>query len=271
MVSEESMNKELLENILPVAFIKDKYITDGKKPLDYSYEDYLIEFLNCSEFFMGKTKGEIFQKARDQSHGEADAITQEYDIDFKLILGTSMQYAKNLAEEQIHVLGEGVVGYSISKEPGRHEAIWLHRALRQFSKEALEDLLTENPTDMTEKDVKSFLKSIDKDKNLFLLYPILFEYTGEEPFEVSDICNAIYDDYNEALKLQRNKYADKETYIAFFYADRIIIAVLKQSSLNMIESIRVDNSQTFIWLMSFYGLNQTIKKIQDALRSHKMR
>ena len=65
----------------------------------------------------------MFQKAEQESNGESDATTQLYDIDFKLILGNSLQHAKNLAEQQIHVIGKGAVGYGVSKARGKQEAV----------------------------------------------------------------------------------------------------------------------------------------------------
>ena len=36
-------DKSLIEHILPTGFIKNGFITEKQNPLNYSYEDYIIE------------------------------------------------------------------------------------------------------------------------------------------------------------------------------------------------------------------------------------
>lgn len=83
----------LMESLLPPGmFVKDLIIDELDKPL-YNYEDWLRELLNASEAFMRKTSGEELKKPADESHGEADAISSNYSIDFKLVAGQSMPRA----------------------------------------------------------------------------------------------------------------------------------------------------------------------------------
>lgn len=269
MTLNENVGKALLEYNLPVGFIKNGFIKEGRKPLPYKYEDYLIELLNCSEFFLEKTKGERFQQAADESHGESDATTQEYSIDYKLILGKSLQYAKNLAEQQIHVLKDGGVGYAVSKASGKQKAVSLHRALRRFDENDLKRVMVDKPVDMMQDDVKSFLLSINKNKNLFLLYPVIFEHEESIDITVSDIADAIYNDYGLAIRLIRGQYSDKETYVGFFYKDGLEITKLSTEGLTWVDRVKVDNSPTFCWLMDFYWLEGPIKRMNALLDKHK--
>ena len=71
--------------------------------MPYDPEDYLREMLNESSFFMDKTGGEKFHKPPEEAHGENDAVTENYEIDFKIVFSNSLQYARQNTSEQIMV------------------------------------------------------------------------------------------------------------------------------------------------------------------------
>lgn len=73
---------ESLFTLLPTKMISKHYINEYK----INYEDYLIELLNASPYFMTMTGGEKFEQITQQSHGEADAIANDYALDFKLLV-----------------------------------------------------------------------------------------------------------------------------------------------------------------------------------------
>lgn len=265
MESEQTITRELFEYELPVGFVKNGFIKEGGKPAAYKYENYLIELLNSSNHFMGITKREKFHNAKEESHGEPDAITKAYSIDFKLILGESMQRAKDLTEQQISIIDKGVVGYGIAKASGRHMAVSLHRALRNLDEKRLEMIRTKEADTLEQRDVKAFLNSIDKDKNLLLLYPAILQYKDNGKIDVQEACNALNDDYGIAIRFIRKAYPDKDTYVGFFHEDALCIGLVISDRLMPIESISVNNSKTFCWLMDFYWQDPHIKRMRGFI------
>ncbi len=56
------------------------------------YEKYLLEILQFSRYF--RTNGYHFIRIVDQSHGEADAVANNYYLDFKLLAPTQFMVSK---------------------------------------------------------------------------------------------------------------------------------------------------------------------------------
>lgn len=264
MISKGDRMKNLKEETIPVGFIKNGFISINNKPGPFCYENYLIEFLNKSNFFT-KTKGAQFEKVKDESHGEPDAIALQggYEIDFKLILGKSMQQVKDLTEGQINTDGNGIVYHSASKGQGKYQAYWLHRALRDYPKEELEIMLDTgiHTSDRLENDIISFLKSILKEKNLFLLYPALLWYEGEEVIEENDIFAALYDDYKNALDIRRDRFPDKETFVATFFEKHLIIGEYTLEGIKCVDKVLTKASDTFVKIADYYSLNTLVRKL----------
>lgn len=253
-------NQQLIENILPEGFIKDGFITTNGSPTEYSYEDYLRELINQSIWFMKKTNGEKFSKPNKESNSENDAETKLYSIDFKLILGQSIQNINSKISKRIDRNCDGSrVIYKVARAPGNYSAYWLHRILRGLSKVDLIQIWNNNLNTSEEQDVLAFLKSIHKDKNLFLFYPVVFEYDNEQYCSISEINEAMQNDFGNALDLRMDWYPKKETYIAFIYNSSLQISQYKEGKLCGVDCISLAKSPTFKWLCNIYWLDPIVK------------
>ena len=68
-----------------------KYIGVG-----LSYEDYLLEILNWSGYFRSKSEDKSeYIAPKTEDHGEADAYSTDYQIDFKLLIDEEMMRGLN--------------------------------------------------------------------------------------------------------------------------------------------------------------------------------
>ncbi|MFQ9086118.1 MAG: hypothetical protein ACLR6H_04850 [Roseburia sp.] len=76
--------KDIMQKDLHVALLRDNYIHGMK----YSYEEYLIDFLNSSKIKFDKGNKE-FKRISSQAHGECDATNDIYEIDFKIFADTN--------------------------------------------------------------------------------------------------------------------------------------------------------------------------------------
>ena len=79
--------------LLPIMTISKKKIKDNK----VNYEDYLVELINNSSSFLHATNSNSFVLIKDQAHGECDAKSNNYEIDFKLLVPTEFMYYGNLS------------------------------------------------------------------------------------------------------------------------------------------------------------------------------
>lgn len=113
----------------PGMFVKD-HITDERNNPLYNYEDWSRELLNASEAFMRKTSGVTLKEPRDESHGEADAISSTYTIDFKLVAGQSMLRALREMSPQKTVMR--VDSYAYKSRVGVYERASAARVASQL-------------------------------------------------------------------------------------------------------------------------------------------
>lgn len=75
---------DIRQKDLHVVLLRDNYIQGMK----YSYEEYLVDFLNSSNFKLDKSNKK-FERITNQAHGECDAINGVYEIDFKIFADTN--------------------------------------------------------------------------------------------------------------------------------------------------------------------------------------
>lgn len=76
--------------LLPTKMISKTNINGVK----IDYEEYLTELINNSRHFMSLTNETQFEKVLVQSHGEPDAVANNYEIDFKLLVNQEFVNAK---------------------------------------------------------------------------------------------------------------------------------------------------------------------------------
>ena len=148
-----------------------KYIVPGM-----TYEHYLIDVINSSSFFYQKKRmWERFELQKDQAHGESDACSSLYSIDFKLLVDEDVMkaMAKNKPEVDYSHMAQGFIFTKTKLEaeqvPVPNKNILIE--LMVLSKDSLESGQA-NPT------VRSLLKNLKKRKNLFLYYP--YEFSSEQ-------------------------------------------------------------------------------------------
>ncbi|MFI3238916.1 MAG: hypothetical protein R3Y47_12970 [Lachnospiraceae bacterium] len=172
-----------------------------------TYESYLIEVINGSTFFRGKCSFvEQYKPILEQSHGEADAYTSTYQLDFKLLVDEDVMraYNKNKPKVDYSRQDEGFIFVTTNDNPIE---IPQNNILEDIMKCKCECLL-ENifPT----RTMKNLAKNLSKDKNLFIYYP--YEYSSDRVFNefvFEDLLNVIF---REILQF-RNSKTIKDTFV----------------------------------------------------------
>lgn len=97
-----------------------------------NYERYMTELLHCSTLFMNKTGGESFCWKEKQDHGECDATTSTYSIDFKLLATNSSLQAKRETSGSITKIGEKDVLLSVLEDYLQEKSLHMYGLLQHY-------------------------------------------------------------------------------------------------------------------------------------------
>lgn len=211
--------------ISPTLIAKDLVKDKQGNPI-FNYETWVIELINRSSAFMKKTHGKSFVTPCSEAHGESDAITKNYNIDFKLILGQSMQRAIRECSQE-RTTFNGITFLHPSRSHSDMCGVRLHVALRKYDLEQLRNLISiscrEECRNDIEQDVWSFLKSIDHSKNLLLIYPCLFYSSGNSSITHESVNLALCHDFKNAMQLHIQRHPAYEIFFAYFLEDDIAL------------------------------------------------
>ena len=102
----------------------------------YDYEQYMLELINCSDWFSKKYPGG-FQKPISEANGECDAINENYQLDFKLLASKTAMQAKSILSPQIYTMN-GATSFCGSRVDGCIQSTRIFAAFRRLS---LDDLI----------------------------------------------------------------------------------------------------------------------------------
>lgn len=267
----------IVEEYLPEAFIKDRFITEEDQRMDYSYEDYLREMLNCSGWFMEKTHGEEFRKPDSEAHGENDALSNVYELDFKCILSSSIQRARDATSPQISVnKDKTTVYFRGSKKQGKFEGHKLHAILKNLTFDEFEQFANEKAKikEMTDrdKDLSYLSKTVNKKKNLFLYYPALLSFPQNDG-DVFNAADTIYNSYEIVFRYRRKRLTEFDTYLAFYYEGDLCILNCKEEEPELIDRINpLKTSNTFMQLYQIHDpfiMHPVLKRFEKFLLMEK--
>ncbi len=189
--------------------IRPKYLMlNGKNAFpNVTYEDFLIDIINSSQYFSAKHSFmEHFVLTTEQAHGEDDAYTSTYQLDFKLLVGSDVMRARNrnMPEVDYSHASEGFVftkTKTYEEEPD--ETILLDIAQLKI------DDLRGNV--YTNDSIKSVVKNIKKPKNILIYYPYEFVYDNKMEYKlfVSEVMNA----FNTLLTYREELELGKDTFL----------------------------------------------------------
>ena len=191
-----------------------------------NYERYMTELLNCSIFFMNKTRGEKLHWNEKQDHAECDAVTSVYSIDYKLLATNSSLQAKRETSGSITKIGDGCIAFGIGRLPAGVNFTYIRTAaaLRGYSLEDLERISADSE-DRIEKNISVILKNVRTKKNLLLFYPYNMSFSESHTFR--DGCKSIEDafnaDFNQIRIYRERKAPEYDTYLCTIYDDRLLI------------------------------------------------
>lgn len=219
----------LHETSLPPELVIKNFVPDVE---DDNYENYILEFLNASEWFMEKVGWIPFFHPVSEHFGECDCISGDYGIDLKLVLSNSE--LKRKSWERVLYYPQPDADMTVREH---NFATRLHAALRLFDLEDLQNLDAQGfgqeysgmrDVEVIKRDVKYFLNNLETEKNLLLFhgYEMFFNAPKPVPFAdgIRELEVAFDYDFTAAMGYrQRCVGAGLETYIATIYDEHFVI------------------------------------------------
>ena len=192
------------ETITPKCFmINCKFIGNGLKN-----EDYLIEILNWSNFF--KSKAGSFSKYSpplSESHGESDAISDGYELDFKVLINEELMKAlvKNKPTVDKSHIQQGFIFVNDNPNPTPIPTKNILNDIMDLTVEDIEQKTFKNDT------ARHYIKNLEKDKNLFLYYP--YEFQGDRQYSVNAFARLFTQIFKVSLEYRHQTRPDKDTFL----------------------------------------------------------
>lgn len=173
-----------------------------------SYEDYLLEILNWSEFFRSKSQDRSEYKAPiSQDNGEADAYSSEYQIDFKLLVNEEVMRVLNKNRPSVNKehIKKGIIIINDNPNPTPTPS---KNILVDIMNITLDELKSKSFSNAT---AEHFVKNLEKEKNLFLYYP--YEYVTKIAYPVNAFANMLTKVFSIPLCYRKMKYPNMDTFV----------------------------------------------------------
>lgn len=217
-------------------------------------ERYLLELLNESEFFQKKSGGKKFKAPLSEESGQCDAISDNYEIDFKLLISSSMARAKSNTELQTEQIMPGVYITSAAKGQSGHNylGVKILKALRIYSYEDLinQQYLTDDSKIVA--DIKRLLNWIKSEKNLLVFIPsrLCFTENMAQNEKQQIITNALQYDVYKLFELRKHYKPYFETFLCTILEDDFVIFGDCGSKLTLLDVVSVNKCPTYLHLIS---------------------
>lgn len=249
------IDRTLQERMLDAPLIIQGYVDNEP---ECNYELYLTELLNHSALFKQKSMGSTFYWEKYQDHGEPDAVSDNYTIDFKLLATRSSLQGLRETSSSITKTREGVYAFGIGRWPKEKIFKYIRTvaALRQYSIEDMNRIAIE-PVGKIQNEVSIILKSLRVQKNLLLYYP--YEMIFSEPHTFEEGCNSISEAFNEDLYnigvYRRNEVPLLDTYLCVVYEKKLLIFEFIVNGWQLKDYVDMELSSIYTDLFYTYGNN----------------
>lgn len=246
--------KEIDQNLtyknLPVQCIVKDFIIG--EPL-CNYEIYLRELLNNSEYFMSLSQGEEYVAPIKEDDKECDAITEQYKIDFKLLVSSSYMEGTSNLSSSITKISEGMTGVGKCRGKRNQKVSLICQSLRYKSLSDLTEIANNVQKELCNKDIKKFLEKMQTSKNIILFLPVSFIDEAKREFDevVNAIKKALLFDLRASMKYREECVPGFETYICTCFNDKMFFFSIASEEIKLVDLVDLGLSNTYMRLMDY--------------------
>lgn len=243
----------LKAQIMPATVLLNNFISNEQ---DSNYELFLLEYLNQSHYFQGKSNSQMYKKPISESNSEPDAISSSYTIDFKLLATTTYLRGLRLACPCVSVPCKGVTAYGPPRETGSEFRVGqIHNIFKDLS---LEKLVTfrKNHNSVNslndEADILNVLTTVETQKNILLFFPykITLNIDVEKIDPIEIISKELENCFLSLLRF-REKTTKFETYLLTEYNESFLLFSFKNGNIQYLESVKTQKLPTYIKLLNY--------------------
>lgn len=231
-------------------------------------EIYLTELINHSEYFLHLSGGEQYIHVKDQSDGQCDAVSAQYELDYKLTESTSRLQADRLHSSQIITNG-AVTIFCAARDNREILATYLHSGLRRLATfEEIESVIqsnvqfiniqdrsVDNIEEQVKSDISDYLKTLGVKKNLLYFIPEVFFFEDnifDEETAIEKIREALNVDFHLAFSYRAEKNPGFDTYLSCIFEDRMLFFRFISNQLVYIDAVELSQSETYGYIRSRY-------------------
>ena len=234
----------------PSAIIKD--FVEGASSC--YYELYLRELINSSTYFLNKGRSR-YRKPLSEEASQCDALSEEYELDFKLLDSQTKLMADSILKKRPAVLAPGLMAYTECKKPGgKVMATNLHVAIRGLSVNDLKKIRrTKTNHTSIKNDIPQVLEVTEVKKNVLMLFPYIFSFKQEahptKPIET--IGSAMNNDFRNLFLYREEQSPGFDSYLTTVFSGSFLIFEIIRGEFSLIESISIDNTPTYKRLIEY--------------------
>lgn len=246
------LDQTMRAKLLPAPLIISDFVYNEP---NCNYELYLLELLNKSNYIAEKYPGG-FKRPASESHGECDAINENYQIDFKLLAAKTALMARSILSPQVEKISDNETAFCASKVKGRQiSSTRIYAAFRGQSYEELVRIRNIAPkASGIDNDIFTVLETLETKKNLLLFFPYEFSFdkphTKEEA--IFSISQGLNNDFKEAFKYREQKANGYDTFFVCLFNDLFLIFKIEHYMVNFCELIESSEVMLFTDLSISY-------------------
>ena len=149
---------------------------------------------------------EQYQLEKEQSHGENDVVSSIYCMDFKLLVDQNVMNSMNKScpEVDYSKMSQGLIFVKTKKQAELPQSPNILLQIMDVQKEDIQSGTVKNT-------IKSLLKNLKKDKNLFIYYP--YEFSSDTDVNPTVFAKLLTDTLSAVMEYRKKKCPNRDTYI----------------------------------------------------------
>ncbi len=245
-------DQTLTPYLLPAPLIIKNFVLGEK---DCNYEKYLLEFINESKYFLNKSNGELFVSPQKEDNGECDCVSSSYKIDFKLIASKTALQGRSILSMGKQKIYPGIISSIAPKAKNCSISTTLiYAALRDYDLNMLYELRKKEIKEQGDQnDILQLMCTLETNKNLLLFFPYNFKFKTQYEFDkgVSQIKEAVENDFKAVMKYRFHVSPSYDTYFAFIYDEHIVFMKVDNGDFVIMDSVEISKSLTYLKLLEY--------------------
>lgn len=208
---------------------------DSNNGLSADYEITLMGFLRWAKNFKKRVNCQSFTHSKEQSNSECDCVGENYQLDFKLFVSSSLMEKKSYYAPSIDRshMSQGYISVNTNRSPMEDfSKLDLLSKILGLSYDKLYAAYYGNEN--IDKDIKSHFKVIGTPKNIMLYLPYEIKSDLDDNFISETMCSLL-----KNICMLRSTINDFDTFIGVVINDIFYIFEFAEGHIAIIDKVHV--------------------------------